>query len=242
MFGYPIWATSSTSNWTPTVEGSHLKFWVRSDNVTATGTDATGWPDLSGNGLDLMGGGGALDPIYNSSDANFNNRPSVGTTPGVDEIRFFTVSPVGNIVGTTATWAQVINCDAGANPSYLRLNVSGSTTDSHSLIVAMGSTSISVGDGGGSPAVVTISPNTTYIIISVYDGAGNVNVYLNGSTTPAGTGTVEGDSCTSLFTGSFDDLEFSRWSQAEIFCVDRAYNSSDLTTTFTYLNNLYKAY
>lgn len=60
--------------------GGNPTFWVDADSlyITLAGSDVSNWADRSGNGLDLPDPPTTTDrPLYNSTDSNFNDLPSV---------------------------------------------------------------------------------------------------------------------------------------------------------------------
>lgn len=224
--------------WNPGDEGDALSLWYRTDTVVLdddTPQHVTSWTDKSGNGNDLVTCGDPL-PVYASSDPDFGGQPSLGTINGVDEVRALAIETVDPFVPAASTWFHVFRI--GAEPGdyvFLRLG-GGSFTNCADLYTPNG-TQLSGGDGGGF-VTADIETEVTYVVASVYDGAGNVSLYVNDPSAPAVTGVCGAQETQILFTGTYFG-QASRYREAEIFAVARTYDHDDLVRAFNYCNARY---
>ncbi len=77
--------------WTPFAVGNPIVMLDAAMGITLNGADVSNWADQSGNGNDASQGTAADQPLFNASDADFNNQPSVegdGVSEFLDSANF----------------------------------------------------------------------------------------------------------------------------------------------------------
>lgn len=145
--------------------------------ITLNGADVSQWDDQSGNGNDLSQGTAADQPLFNSSDANFNNQPSLtfdGVSEWINRVTFnggsisqpntlFLVYKLADLVGSQ------ISLDGGASGTRNALESIGSN---FSMIA------------GGSSQTVFTSDTNTHVLAALFNQASSI-AWIDGTPSPA---------------------------------------------------------
>lgn len=164
----------------------------------------------------------------------------LGTTQGTDEFRKLDNNATGPFTGSgiaqPATWFHTFMLGSFTSNDYLRLSVSGSQTDCHSLLVDT-SQNLQANDSFSTGMLVSgLSLNTPYVCCAEYSATtGACGIYLNNSTTALATGTSNGDFCTSLSTGTFDSGETAQYWQSDILVYSGLLGATNRTNIMQYL-------
>lgn len=183
---------------------SGLQLWLRSDiGITLSGSEVVSWMDQSGTGdinKNMNGGGSALNPTINSSDADYNSYPSVNFLQSSSQYMLsvgnwsiplgqpFTVFIVGNDDGNTSNNQCYFSNTASTNPSMFVYSPSGP------FVYLMEASSIcyTAIQPTGDPEVFRMEYNSPNSTMSISTATPNISSQNTGSTTLGTNGFVLG--------------------------------------------------
>ena len=189
--------TPSPAAWSPADFTNLYDWWVADSGVNTTGSDVDSWVGYSGNTLTPYNL--AQKPLFISSDANFNNEPSIQINPtalSISDNGFTTNMPTGNTSKTSIIIGRLDTKSAGDNillswgPGISpRVGIWGTPPDAYLLYSNVGTGDVSVITGD------TYDNSTYQILMMSYDRTTGIMTYfssnnLSGLTTPLETRNV----------------------------------------------------
>lgn len=176
----------------------------------------------------------ATTPIYESTDGNFAiPQATMGTA--TDEVRFLENTAFSTPISQPVTVFTVYFTFSTTNNTYLLLNTSGSQANCCSVVAQDPSHVIEAGDTTAIGTVAS-SINTPYVIGAVYDSTASTSKIYQNSHTASTSGATNGDTITSLFTGSFSG-EPSSWRIRHILIYSGVLSAANITSIMDWLGN-----
>lgn len=200
--------------WTPRALGSSLELWLRADmGVTLNGSTVSAWADQSGNGRNATQGTAANQPTYVTGDPLLGNQASLDFDGTNDTIA---TAAFGSAVAQPCTWMVVAASDniaaaqrhavdgVGANRHVLYQSATGACEAFISATITSGATAWL---------------NRSRIMIMEANGA-SAAMYVDGHTTPKGTGNTGAVTVTGVRISSFNgSAQFWSGTIAEVVLV-----------------------
>lgn len=230
------WENPAASGWSGTGGAfapsmiAGLVLWLAADSGVTTASGAVSqWNDLSpshNNATQVT----ALDrPTYNTSDASFNNRPSV-TFNGSTQFLSLSSSPL------VAPCTVIVCGNTTAQAGQGDILEDGVSTE---LIVSAAPSQI--GAYAGTALVSPIATSSPFVVGAVYNGASS-SIYQNAPFAPivagtTGAGAVGGASCS--IGASTGPSNFFNGTIAEVLVYNSVLSAAQLRQVFAYLQGKY---
>lgn len=216
---------------------TNLRAWYRSDlGITLDGSDVAAWADQSGRGNDLVAASSSVDPVYNATDAQFNNKPSV-EGDGVGEWLRDTAVSFSAAFGPNCTIGAVLRLVTNTNGRVpLSLNNSGMRL----VETTVGRLQYSATGAGGTVTSTSDFSAASRHILAIGDGS-NISIRVNDTsegTPQTYTGSVADGVALALFSAS-NGTAFSATKYAEVFLQGATISASERADWDAYVNNRY---
>ncbi|MDZ7846714.1 MAG: hypothetical protein U5L96_08060 [Owenweeksia sp.] len=169
-YDYFTFATEAVAS-TPGPGGvsSDLVFWLKADEGTNTTTDGAGvddWADQSGNGNDATDQG--TDPTFDQIANSYN--PAIDFSGTNDGLGINNDGDINTNSSSAKSYAVVVKTGSDVNTRQLIYEEGGGT---HGLNISIESGNLHTNlwvNSSDNSASTSISANTSYVIIFVYDG------------------------------------------------------------------------
>lgn len=205
--------------------------WYRSDlGITLTGSDVTVWADQSGNGRNLGTASGTLNPpSYDTTNSNFNNRPTL--TFDAANTESLSAAVTGTPNGPwTAIGVQRLTLAGGGNRSIITIDGATNYWNYYN-----NATVLRIQAGGGAVAV-TVAVNNTYISQS-NDNTTNSFIGVNTLRPLRGNTAIASSAATQIMIGNNPDSPTSTFGgqMAELIICQGALDASWVQKAFEYL-------
>ena len=177
---FPAW-TQATAGISGPPGGMVL--WLRSDlGVTLSGSNVTGWADQSGNGNNAVGDSGTQF-TYNTSDANWNSKPSMSVASG--QFMHIADSAGLKITGALTLVALVRSTNVSGFNCLISKGVSSCEWDSYTVT---NNTSL-IRTSTAQASCTNITQNVATSVIMTTDQSSNQQIYFNGVSKTLNTNT-----------------------------------------------------
>lgn len=221
---------------------SGLYAWYRSDlGITLNGSTVSAWADQSGSGRHLTQATGSKQPTYNSTDSQYNNKPSLTFTAASQTV-------LTNSSFTWTTFTVFLVCKVTAAGYYF---IRG-TTPNIDAYYSTGSPEMFCRRTGPltSSKVFTVSQasSTPKTYMATMDGTHAGHIFkANASAVTTTDGSTGNPGSASSGSGSFrlfsdNSGDFSSGTIAELIIYTPSISASDITTLENYLRSRYNHY
>jgi hypothetical protein len=225
--------------WTPLSLGSALKLWLRSDlGITLANTNqVTAWADQSGNGgPTLTQTAGLTCPTYNTTDATYNNMPSLSISntdsQGLQQLTAwpsplaqpYTLIAIGN--GTQGFSVQSLIGDDEANNFIVAAGYQNTHIDTSSIV--------------GTINVAGTDVSNPNIFINCFNGA--TSTLAVSTLTPQTTGDIGETSASNRLDIGFSDggqTAFLKGKVVEVLAIEGVLSGSNLSSFLSYASALW---
>jgi hypothetical protein len=212
---------------------SGLQFWVRGDlGITLNGSNVSAWADQSGNGRNNTQGTAALQPAYNTTDANYNNQPTLTfnqtNTQGF-VCSTFTAVPQPLTFIFVCNYATAVHTAELIDGSVQR-NIIYSTGVNNYQIQALG--------GGAGNIVASVNSSVPAVLGFVSNGASSA-IFYNNSQTAAQTGSVGTNGMDQFPVGLGGNVQSWNGKVAEVIIYNFVLSSAQQFAVFHYLGVRY---
>jgi len=219
------WRARAGRGWNP--EDASGRIWHgRADVKTLVSTKVSSWTDLTSNARHATQGTDAARWVYNASNSNFNNKPTLDAT-GVNIM----ATTAWSVIAQPIVYTAVVRFSSISSKALLD-NVTG-----HNLIQCTNTTTVQIYDGVKilDSTVPSNKMLNTNILTVVFAGASS-KVYVNSvlkNTGDAGTNGSEG-----LLIGEFGQLHLNQFqgSLAELMVQN---HTGDLPALWSYYSQYY---
>jgi len=179
--GAALFFTSQSKNTFKPTDIAGCKLWLRADQgITLNGGNVSGFDDFSGGNFHASQAAAISQPLFNASDPDFNNKPSI-TFDGINDYLWRNNTDF-NITGKTLTTYIVMKYISGSgNTGIMSLVGSNNDYDNPASIVLGQCTSgnILLYRSPFGPLAYGAYPVTAKILSLVDDGT-TLKTYLNG--------------------------------------------------------------
>ena len=196
-----------------------IQFWLRSDNVTVSGTTVDGWPDQSGQGNNATIPGN--HPVYVGS-GGVNNLPYVNTTSdGILAIALTLVQPFEVFVVARAT--------STAGTAYLL----DTSNNGNVLLQQAGGLTLAIYGGSVAPGPAFPGEFSDTSIDAIFDGASSSVAVNGGTATTLNPGPGSSNGVVTIAGYGAGGEGFTGWIY-DIFAVTGVLSSSDRANVNAY--------
>lgn len=216
---------------------SGLTVWLDAAFKTLNGSDVSQLNDLSGNGNHLVQATASDQPLWNSSDSNFNNLPSV-SFDGINhslEVATF----VGGAITQPNTIFLIGKLDANVGLEFA-FDGGNAGTDRHTLYtITSGVKPFAI--GAPTELAGNTDPGLTVHILGLQFNTTSSNLYMDGGTVEA-SGDVGADDMNGIMMGArFSSTFNGEWTIAEILVYNSSLSDADMNLVGNYLASKYLA-
>lgn len=201
-----------------------------SKGITLNGADVSQWDDQSGNGNNLIQGTEANQPLFNSSDANFNNQASL-TFDGVSERLVRTTFVGGELSQPNTIFLVYKFADTAA--TYVVLD--GKTTRH----LFFSSTTVSTIMHGGTNQNIHAVSTTTHVLVLLFNGASSLAWRDGILSTPAGSPGTSTFNGIVLGANQPENLSFMNGEISEILVYNKDLSGAEKNIVGNYQANRY---